>query len=183
MARTGAPACSGARRRRAPRNWPLRCSTPTRRAAPSRTGWCTGSRPASPAWRPRRQAPRKASTASAGATMAARAAARRRAPLPPRGPRARHPAGSGRGREKVRSGVTHQRTRARQRRAGRHLPARLIGSRPAPASPIRGHVRSRWHAAPPCDACAQPAGAAGKAAGRRRRWRTWRGRCWRAGRW
>ena len=31
MARTGAPACSGARRRRAPPNWPLRCSTPTRR--------------------------------------------------------------------------------------------------------------------------------------------------------
>jgi len=29
MERTGAPACSGARRRRAPRNWPFRCSTPT----------------------------------------------------------------------------------------------------------------------------------------------------------
>ena len=183
MARTGAPACSGARRRRAPGNWPLRCPPRRAGAAPSRTGWCTGSRPASPAWgragrrRARRQRLRPARL------WRPVPAARRRAPLPPRGPRARHPAGSGRGREKVRSGVTHQRTRARQRRAGRHLPARLIGSRPAPASPIRGHVRSRWHAAPPCDACAQPAGAAGKAAGRRRGWRTWRGRCWRAGRW
>src|SRR6266704_6724109 len=72
-ARTGPLACSGARRRPAPKSLPLRCSTPTRRAAPSPTGSSTGCPLASPAWRPCRPAPRKASTTSAGAATGAHA--------------------------------------------------------------------------------------------------------------
>src|SRR6266545_1584662 len=71
MARTGSLACSGARRHPAPRSWLLRCSTPTRRAAPSPTGWSTECLLASPAWRLCRPAWQKGSTTSAGAATAA----------------------------------------------------------------------------------------------------------------
>ena len=123
-ARTGPLACSGARRRPAPKSLPLRCSTPTRRSAPSPTGSSTGCPLASPARRPCRPAPRKASTTSAGAATGAHA---RRASLPLRGPRTGHLAGPGSRSEAVGSGLPHQRSRAGQGRTGRHLPARLSG--------------------------------------------------------
>jgi len=126
-ARTGPIACGGARRRPAPRSLPLRCSSPTRRAAPSPTGSSTGCPLASSAWRPCRPAPRKASTTSAGAATGSVPAARRRASLPLRGPRAGHPAEPGSRSEAVGSGLAHQRSRAGQGRTGRHLPARLSG--------------------------------------------------------
>jgi hypothetical protein len=69
----GSPAWSGARRQPAPRSWPLRCSTLTRRAAPSRTGWSTDCVLAFPACRRCRPAPPKASAISAGAATGARA--------------------------------------------------------------------------------------------------------------
>jgi hypothetical protein len=72
-ARTGSPARSGARRHRAPRNWSLRCSTQTRRAAPSPTGWSTGCLLASPACRRCQPTPQKGLTTSAGAATGARA--------------------------------------------------------------------------------------------------------------
>ena len=124
-ARTGPLACSGARRRPAPKSLPSRCSTPTHRAAPSPTRSSTGCPLASPAWRPCRPAPRKASTTSAGAATGAHA--RRAAPriITLRGPRTGHPAGPGSRSEAVGSGLPHQRSRAGQGRTGRHLPARL----------------------------------------------------------
>jgi hypothetical protein len=56
--------------------------------------------------------------------------------LPLRGPCAGHQAGSGGRSDTVRSGITHQRSRARQGRTGRHLPARLTG--PAPPGAQNG---------------------------------------------
>ncbi len=69
------------------------------------------------------------------------AAAERGASLSLRGPCACHPAGSSRRSDKVRSGSTHQRSRAGQGRTSRDLPARLIGSRPAPSEP--NHLLTR----------------------------------------
>ncbi len=130
-------ACSGACRQPAPRSWPLRRSTPTRRAAPSRTGWSTDCRPASPALRRRRPGGRRRQRLRR---------ARLRRPVPAAAPlitttcdpRAGHPAGPGIRSDKVRPGVTHQRSCAGQRRARRDLPAHLTGSCRCQPSPITG---------------------------------------------
>ena len=80
----------------------------------------------------------KASTTSAGAATAARS--RRAGPLitPACGPRAGHPAGPGIRSDKVRPGVTHQRSCAGQGRARGALPAHLTGSCRCQPSPITG---------------------------------------------
>jgi hypothetical protein len=126
-ARTGPLACSGARRRPAPKSLPLRCSTPTRRAVPSPTGSSTGCPLASPAWRTCRPAPRKRQRLRPARLRGPMPAARRRASLPLRGPRTGHLAGPGSRSEAVGSGLPHQRSRAGQGRTGRHLPAHLSG--------------------------------------------------------
>jgi len=100
---------------------------------PLRPGGCAG--PARP----------KASATSAGAATGPVPAAGRCASLPLHGPCAGHPAGSGSRSDEVRSGVTRQRSRARQGRTGRDLPARLIGYLPAPASPVARQQGSRDH--------------------------------------